>query len=323
MSERAVAPAVSLPHPRARQIRGPGERAPSGGPWAGALRRLRSDPLAVSAAVMLALIAGLAVGAPAIAPRDPIAIDARQTLRPPSAAQPFGTDYLGRDVLSRVVYGGRLSLPVGLISAGISLACGLALGLVAGFSGGWRDMLIIRAMDVLLACPVVLLALAILAVLGPSLSNVTLAVALSHVPQYARVVRSSVLSTTTRPYVHAARALGCADVRLMLGHVLPNGLTPVIPVATLGVATAITLAAGLSFLGLGAQPPTPEWGAMVGQGREYLRTGWWVSTAPGLMILVTVLAINLLGDGLRRALDPTAAPGSTARGCAGPGGTAR
>ena len=191
-----------------------------------------------------------------------------------------------------------------MISVGISLGCGLALGLLAGFSGGWRDMLIMRAMDVLLACPGLLLALAIIAVLGPGLSNVMVAVGLSHVPQYTRVVRSSVLSTTSSPYVDAARALGCRDARLMLGHVLPNALTPVIVVATLGVATAILVAAGLSFLGLGAQPPTPEWGAMVSSGREYLRNGWWVSTAPGLMILLTVLAINLLGDGLREALDP-------------------
>jgi peptide/nickel transport system permease protein len=191
-----------------------------------------------------------------------------------------------------------------MISVGISLGCGLALGLLAGFSGGWRDMLIMRAMDVLLACPGVLLALAIIAVLGPGLSNVMVAVGLSHVPQYTRVVRSSVLSATNRLYVDAARALGCRDARLMLGHVLPNALTPVIVVATLGVATAILVAAGLSFLGLGAQPPRPEWGAMVSSGRDYLRSGWWVSTAPGLMILLTVLSINLLGDGLREALDP-------------------
>jgi peptide/nickel transport system permease protein len=165
-------------------------------------------------------------------------------------------------------------------------------------------MLIMRAMDVLLACPALLLALAIIAVLGPGLSHVMVAVGLSHVPQYTRVVRSSVLSVTNCFYVDAAQALGCRDTRLMLVHVLPNALTPVIAVATLGVATAILVAAGLSFIGLGAEPPTPEWGAMVSSGREYLRSGWWISTAPGLMILLTVLAINLLGDGLREALDP-------------------
>ena len=200
----------------------------------------------------------LALLAPVMAPRDPIKIDAEGTLRPPSVERLFGSDHLGRDVFSRALYGGRLSLRVGLISVGISLVCGLALGLVAGFSGGWRDTLIVRAMDVLLACPGLLLALAIIAVLGPGLSNVMVAVGLSHVPHYTRVVRSSVLSVRSSPYVDAARALGCRDSRLMLGHVLPNALTPVIAVATLGVGTAILVTAGLSFLGLGAPPPTPS-----------------------------------------------------------------
>lgn len=274
-----------------------------GGPWSEVGRRLRGNRLALAGGVVLALIVSSALLAPVIA-RDPIKIDAGGILRPPSGTWILGSDHLGRDVFSRVLYGGRLSLRVGVISVGISLGCGLALGLLAGFSGGWRDMLIMRAMDVLLACPGLLLALAIIAVLGPGLSNVMVAVGLSHVPQYTRVVRSSVLSATNSLYVDAARALGGRDVRLMPAHVMPNALTPVIAVATLGVATAILVAAGLSFLGLGAQPPTPEWGAMVSSGREYLRSGWWISTAPGLMILLTVLAVNLLGDGLREALDP-------------------
>jgi peptide/nickel transport system permease protein len=271
--------------------------------WPEALRQLRNNPVTLASGAVLSLVALSALLAPAIVPYDPVKIDAMQTLRPPSARRPFGTDYLGRDVFSRTLHGGRLSLPVGLVSVGISLGSGLVLGGLAGLSGGWRDLLIMRAMDVLLACPGMLLALAILAVLGPGIANVMLAVGLSQVPHYTRVVRSSVLSTMTRPYVDAARALGCPDARLLLGHVLRNALAPVIAVATLGVATAITLGAGLSFLGLGAPPPRPEWGAMVGSGRDYLRNGWWVSTAPGLMILVTVLAINLLGDGVRQALD--------------------
>lgn len=288
----------SAPRPWGRRGR------PRGGPWSEAARRLRGNRVALAGAAVLALIVGATLLAPVIAPRDPIKIDPDGILRPPSTERPFGSDHLGRDVFSRVLHGGRLSLQVGMISVGISLGCGLALGLLAGFSGGWRDMLIMRAMDILLACPGILLALTVIAVLGPGLSNVLVAVGVAHVPQYTRVVRASVLSTTSSLYVDAARALGCRDARLMLGHVLPNALTPVIAVATLGVATAIVVAAGLSFLGLGVQPPRPEWGAMVSSGRDYLRNGWWVSTAPGLMILLTVLAINLLGDGLREALDP-------------------
>jgi peptide/nickel transport system permease protein len=276
----------------------------SHGPWADAARRLRGNRTALLGALVLALVVGAALLAPVVAPRDPIRMDPARTLRAPSVGAPFGTDHLGRDVLSRVLHGGRLSLQVGVVSVGISLGWGLALGLLAGFSGGWRDTLIIRAMDVLLACPGVLLALAIVTVLGPGLRNVMIAVGLAHVPHYTRVVRSSVLSTTRTPYVDAARALGCGDARLVLGHVLPNALTPVIVVATLGIPTAIAVGAGFSFLGLGAQPPSPEWGAMVSSGREYLRRGWWISTAPGMMILLSVLAINLLGDGLREALDP-------------------
>ena len=302
MGEETPVPSLTRPAPAARRIR---TRAVSGvGPWAKAARRLGDNRVALAAATVLALIAGATLLAPVIAPRDPIAIDPDAILRPPSMDSLFGTDHLGRDVLSRVLHGGRLSLQVGIVSVGISLACGLVLGLVAGFSGDWRDMVIMRAMDVLLACPAILLALAIIAVLGPGMRNVMIAVGLAHVPHYTRVVRSSALGTRMAPYVDAARALGCRDARLMLGHVLPNALTPVIVVATLGVPTAIVAGAGFSFLGLGAQPPGPEWGAMVSSGREYLRDAWWISTAPGLMILLSVLAINLLGDGLREALDP-------------------
>ena len=292
------------------------ERRRSGtsrGPWAEAARRLRGSSLALMGALVLTLISGSALLAPFIVPRDPIKIDPARTLRAPSLDAPFGTDHLGRDVLSRALHGGRLSLQVGIVSVGISLGCGLAMGLLAGFSGGWRDMVIMRAMDALLACPSVLLALAIITVLGPGLRNVMIAVGLAHVPHYTRIVRSSVLTATRTPYVDAARALGCRDARLALRHILPNALAPVIVVATLGIPTAIVVGAGFSFLGLGAQPPTPEWGAMVSGGREYLRRGWWISTTPGLMILLSVLAINLLGDGLREALDPLERDGLIAR----------
>jgi peptide/nickel transport system permease protein len=303
MSERDLGvSALSMVAPRPAADRR--EPRAARGPWSEALRDLGGNWIALAGGAALALTTISAILAPVIAPHDPLKIAPAKTLQPPSAPQPFGSDYLGRDVFSRVLHGGRLSLRVGVISVGIGLTCGLALGVLAGFCGGWRDMLIMRVMDVLLAFPGILLALAIIAVLGPGLSNVMVAVGISHVPQYTRVVRSSVLSTTNDAYVVAARAIGCGDRRLMLVHVLPNALTPVIALATLGVATAILVAAGLSFLGLGVQPPTPEWGAMVSGGREYLRSGWWISTFPGLMILVTVLSINLLGDGLREALDP-------------------
>ncbi len=303
MSELELGVAAPLSPVTARAPRDRAEPG-AGGPWAETLRNLRGNWSALAGGAILALTAIAAILAPVIAPSDPFKVASTRTLKPPSAPQPFGTDYLGRDVFSRVLHGGRLSLRVGVVSVGIALTCGLALGVLAGFWGGWRDTLIMRAMDVLLAFPGILLALAIIAVLGPGLSNVMVAVGISHVPQYTRVVRSSVLSTTNDLYVDAARAIGCGDRRLMLVHVLPNALTPVIAVATLGVATAILVAAGLSFLGLGVQPPTPEWGAMVSGGREYLRSAWWVSTFPGLMIVVTVLSINLFGDGLREAIDP-------------------
>ena len=195
--------------PPALRIRGRWGLPDGGGPWSKAFRRLLGNRVALAGGAVLALVASSALLAPMIALRDPIKIDPAGTLRPPSAARPFGSDHLGRDVFSRVLHGGRLSLQVGMISVGISLGCGLALGLLAGFSGGWRDMLIMRAMDILLACPSVLLALAIIAVLGPGLPNVMAAVGLAHVPQYTRDVRSSVLSATSNPYVDAARALGC------------------------------------------------------------------------------------------------------------------
>jgi peptide/nickel transport system permease protein len=305
MSERDLGvAAVALPMAATRRAVGRGVSCAARGPWSEGLRILLANRVALAGGVVLALTAIAAILAPVIAPHDPFKTAGTRILRPPSVEQPFGSDYLGRDVLSRVLYGGRLSLRVGAISVAIALTCGLALGVFAGASGGWPDALIMRAMDVLLAFPGVLLALAIIAVLGPGLSNVMVAVGISHVPQYTRVVRASVLATTNDAYVAAARAIGCGDARLMLVHILPNALTPVIAVATLGVPTAILVAAGLSFLGLGVQPPTPEWGAMVSGGREYLRNGWWISTFPGLMIAVTVLSIHLLGDGLREAFDP-------------------
>jgi peptide/nickel transport system permease protein len=216
----------------------------------------------------------------------------------------LGSDQLGRDVASRVLHGARISLSVGLISVTIAVALGAPVGLVAGFYGGRLDGLIMRVLDVLLAFPGILLALAIVSVLTPGLTNVMIAVGLSAVPTYARLVRGSVLAARENLYVEAARALGSRDPSILARYILPNVVAPLVVTATLGLGTAILAAAALSFLGLGSQPPQPEWGRMLSEGRDYLREAWWISTFPGLGIMLTVLGMNLLGDGLRDVLDP-------------------
>lgn len=268
--------------------------------------RLRQNRLSV---VGLALIAGfllLAFAAPLIAPADPMRQALYNRLSPPTLAHPFGTDDFGRDILSRVIYGARISLRVGVVAVLIALVLGTGIGLVAGYWGGWVDQVLMRVMDLLLAFPSILLAIGIVAILGPGLENAMLAVGIVAVPQYARLVRASVLTVRETDYVLAARALGASDVRILTIAILPNCLAPLIVQATLGLATAILDAAGLSFLGLGAQPPTPEWGAMLSQGRELIVRAPWVLTFPGGAIFLTVLAFNLVGDGLRDALDPKA-----------------
>jgi peptide/nickel transport system permease protein len=272
--------------------------------WTDAWRRLRRNRAAVFGGIVVALIALLAVTAPLIAPYDPIKVSASEALRRPSLEHPFGTDQFGRDILTRVLYGGQISLRIGLISVGIASVSGIVLGLLAGFHGGVVGAIIMRLIDMLLAFPGILLALAVVGILGPSLVNVMIAVGIANIPHYTRVVRASVLSIKSSVYVDAARVIGCGDQRIMFQHILPNALASVIVLATLGVAGAILTGAGLSFLGLGVQPPTPEWGAMLSGGRDQLRNSWWITTFPGLAIMVTVLAINLLGDGLRDALDP-------------------
>lgn len=246
----------------------------------------------------------MAVFAPAIAPYPPTKMDFRAVQQPPSAAHPFGTDDLGRDVLSRVAYGARISLQVGLIAVGIAAFVGTLMGLVAGFAGGWLDGFIMRTVDVMLAFPGILLALAVVAVLGPGLANMMIAVGVSAIPAYARTVRGTTLSVMELDYVTAAQALGAGRVRVAVRYVLPNVSAPIIVLATIGIATAILSAAGLSYLGLGAQPPTAEWGSMLSDARAYLRTAWWMAVFPGLAIMVVVMAFNLLGDGLRDVLDP-------------------
>jgi len=259
---------------------------------------------AVVGLVILGGLALMALGAPWLSPRDPIRTAARDALQPPGARFVLGSDQFGRDVASRVLHGARVSLTVGLISVSIAVALGAPLGLVSGYYGGRLDGLIMRVMDVLLAFPGILLALAIVSVLTPGLTNVMIAVGLSAVPTYARLVRASVLSARENLYVEAARALGGRDLGILTRYILPNVVAPLIVTATLGLGTAILSAAALGFLGLGSQPPQPEWGRMLSEGRDYLREAWWISTFPGLGIMLTVLAMNLLGDGLRDVLDP-------------------
>ena len=253
---------------------------------------------------MLVVVVLAAVFAAQVSPYNPTRQDFRVERQPPSAAHLMGTDELGRDVLSRVVWGARESLKAGAVAASIALVVGLVLGMLAAYYGGGLDNLIMRLMDVILAFPYILLAITVVAILGPGLQNAMIAIGIVYVPHYARVVRGSVLSIRARDYVDAARALGASDNRVMWQHVLPNALAPVIVQTTLNVGTAIIDTAGLSFLGLGTQPPNPDWGNMLSAGRSYVIDSPWIATFPGLAILVTVLAFNLMGDALRDAFDP-------------------
>lgn len=267
-------------------------------------RQFRKQRLALLGGGILVVLLLTAILAPVLAPRDPLAQDLYIRLQPPSTSHWLGTDDFGRDIFSRVVYGSRISLRIGLIAISLALTGGTLLGLIAGYRGGLADMLIMRLMDLMLAFPSILLAIAIVAVTGPGIENAILAVSIVLVPQFARLVRSSVLTVREATYVEAARALGATEMRLLFYSILPNCTAPLIVQATLGLGTAILDAAGLSFLGLGAQPPVPEWGAMLSGGRELLLRAPWVMTFPGLAIFTVVLGLNLFGDGLRDALDP-------------------
>lgn len=253
---------------------------------------------------VLVLLALAAIFAPALAPFDPLAADLNRMLQPPSRAYPLGTDELGRDVLSRIIFGARISLTLGFVSVSIGLAAGALLGALGAYHGGWADLLTMRFVDILLSFPPILLAISIVAVTGPSLYNAMIAIGVAQVPVYARLLRGLVLTIREQQYVEAARALGAGDGRIVWRHILPNCISPLIVQSTLQVASAILSAAALGFLGLGAQPPIPEWGAMLSKGRLYLRVASHLTAFPGLAIFVTVLGFNLFGDGLRDALDP-------------------
>ena len=268
-------------------------------------RMLHNRGALLGGTILLALIVS-AIGAPWLTARDPLEMNPPDRWLPPDAEHWFGTDNFGRDIFTRVLYGTRISLPMGLISVGLALAISLAAGLLAGYYGGRVDALVMRAVDVMLAFPGLLLALAIVATLGPNLENAMIAVGISAAPTFIRVVRAGVLSAREFDYVEAARATGAPDYIIMVRHILPNIIAPVIVLATLGVAGAMITGAALSFLGLGAKPPAPEWGAMLSEARNYLRLAPWTTTFPGLAIVVAALAINLLGDGLRDVLDPRA-----------------
>ncbi len=274
------------------------------GPWRRALRRLLRRRLAMFGLMVVLAFVALAVFAPWIAPQDPIATSWSAIRKAPSAEHWFGTDEIGRDVLSRVIWGTRASLLAGVVSVGISLLLGVPLGLAAGFLGGYVDGLISRVTDAFLACPFLILAIALAAFLGPSLINAMIAIGISATPIFVRLTRAQVLNVTVEDYIEAARAVGNPPLRIAMRHVLPNITAPVIVQSTLAIAAAVIAEASLSFLGLGQQPPAPSWGSMLNTAKNYVDNAPWMAIWPGLSIFLLVLSFNLLGDGLRDALDP-------------------
>lgn len=273
-------------------------------PWKIVVRRFIRRPGAMMGLFIVILMILLASFSALIAPYNPIKMVPSDTLQSPNRDHIMGTDIYGRDVFSRIVYGARYSLQIGLISVLIGASIGVVLGFVSGYLGGTVDEFIMRIMDIMLAFPGILLALTLVAFLGASLGNLIIALGISSIPQYTRLVRGTVLSAKNNLHVEAARALGTSTFRIAIWHILPSILSPLIVVATLGIAWAIMNGAALSFLGLGAKPPTPEWGIMLSEGRDYLRIAPWISTFPGLAIMLLVIGINLVGDGLRVSLDP-------------------
>jgi len=272
--------------------------------WADTLHRVVRNRAAVAGGIVVLIFVAVALFAPVLSPYDPLKGRLGERLRAPSGAHWLGTDELGRDVLSRVLHGARITVQIQLAAVGLALAIGAALGLAAGYIGRWVDQLIMRLMDILMAFPGIFLALAIIAALGTGLGNVIIAAGIFLVPQFARVVRASVLTLKDMEFVQAARALGQGDFAIVFRYLLPNSLAPIIVQTSLRMATVLLTASGLSFLGLGVQPPSPEWGAMLSNARSYMITAPHVAMIPGLAIALVVLGFNLLGDGLRDSLDP-------------------
>jgi peptide/nickel transport system permease protein len=299
---------VPLPTQRAVQrALPPGQRSPQS-----AWRRFARHRLALCGLAMLLAVVGVAGLADAVAPRSPVAQQILLRLKPPGFVDPrsgqtlwLGTDHLGRDILSRVIYGSRVSLLVSLPAVAISATIGLTLGLLAGYYRAWGESIVMRLVDLQLAFPFILLALSSIALLGPSLRNIIIVFAITTWPVYARTTRGSVLSLREREFVQAARSVGASDWQILWRHVVPNILSPVLVLASFEVARMIILESALGFLGLGVQPPTPTWGNMLADGRDYIRDAWWIATFPGLAIMLTAAGVNFLGDGLRDLFDPT------------------
>lgn len=268
------------------------------------MKRALSNPLALSGLIIISCILLLALLAPLIAPYEPDAIDVQAILLSPSSSHWMGTDALGRDVFTRMLYGARISLLVGLVAVGIATAIGIVLGAIAGYYRGWVDMVIMRAVDVMLSIPTFFLILAVIAFLTPSIWNIMIIIGLTSWMGVTRLVRAEFLSLRNREFVMASETLGASDKRLIFRHLLPNSMTPVIVSSVLGVASAVLIESGLSFLGLGVQAPQASWGNILTDGKEYIQFAWWLSLFPGLAILVTVLGYNLLGEGLRDVYDP-------------------
>jgi len=265
---------------------------------------LKRNWLAAVGGLLVLTVFMIAILAPWIAPYDPSKIDIKNILVGPTSQHLFGTDELGRDVLSRMIWGSRVSLEVGFVAIGIATIIGILLGAISGFYGGYIDSAIMRAVDIMLSIPTIFLVLAVIAILEPSIFNIMVVIGLTSWMEPARLVRAEFISIKEREYVTAARALGASDNRIIFKHILPNGLSPILVSATMGIGGAVLVESALSFLGLGVQPPTPSWGSLLSSGKDNIEIAWWLSAFPGLAILITVLGYNLLGEGIRDALDP-------------------